>query len=249
MKIKTLIIDDEKPARDLIRHYLKLHPEIEICGEFEDGFSGAKAIQEMKPDLVFLDVQMPKLTGFELLELLEDPPMIIFSTAFDEFAIRAFELSAVDYLLKPYASDRFGQAIIKVLAKFEEKSSTAKPVKTVLASIEEKPELLQRIAVKNRHKIDVIPVSDIHYFESADDYVMIHTADKNVLKEKTMKFMETHLDPEQFLRIHRSYIVNVNFIARLELYEKESYAVVLKNGTTLKASLSGYKILKQTLNL
>jgi two-component system, LytTR family, response regulator len=249
MKIRTLIIDDEKPARDLISHYLKQYPEFELCGESEDGFSGAKAIQEMKPDLVFLDVQMPKLTGFELLELLEEPPLIIFSTAFDEYAIRAFELSAVDYLLKPYASDRFGQAIKKVMIKFEEKKNTVQEVRTVLSSIEEKPEMLQRIAVKNRHKIDVVPVAEIHYFEAADDYVMIHTSDKSVLKEKTMKFMETHLDPAQFLRIHRSYIVNVNFIARLELYEKESYAVVLKNGKTLKASLSGYKILKQTLNL
>ena len=237
MKIKSLIIEDEKPARDLIRHYLKQFPEIEVCGEFQDGFSGAKAIQEIGPDLVFLDVQMPKLTGFELLELLENPPLIIFSTAYDEFAIKAFEMSAVDYLLKPYTSERFGQAITKVLQKFEEKKSSKEPVQTVLSSLEEKPEILQRIAVKNRHKIDVIPVSEILYLEAADDYVMIYTADKNVLKEKTMKYMETHLDPAQFLRIHRSYIVNVNFIARLELYEKESYAVVLKNGKNPESKL------------
>lgn len=249
MKIKTLIIDDEQPARDLIKHYLKQYPEIGICGEFQDGFSGAKAIQEMKPDLVFLDVQMPKLTGFELLELLEDPPLIIFSTAFDQFAIRAFEMSAVDYLLKPYSSDRFGQAIQKVMAKLQEKPTKETNVQAVLSAMEEKPELLQRIAVKNRHKIDVIPVSEIQFVEAADDYVMIHTADKNVLKEKTMKYMETHLDPEQFIRIHRSYIVHVNFIARLELYEKESYVVVLKNGKILKASLTGYKVLKQMLKL
>jgi two-component system, LytTR family, response regulator len=249
MKIKALIIDDEQPARDLIRHYLNQFPEIEIHGEFQDGFTGAKAIQEMKPDLVFLDVQMPKLTGFELLELLEDPPLIIFSTAFDQFAIQAFEMSAVDYLLKPYSSERFGQAIKKVIHKITEEETKKTSVQKVISVMEEKPELLQRIAVKNRHKIDVIPVSEIYYLEAADDYVMIHTLDKNVLKEKTMKFMETHLDPEQFIRIHRSYIVNVNFIARLELYEKESYAVVMKNGEILKASLTGYKILKQRLKL
>jgi len=249
MKIKTLIIDDEQPARDLIKHYLKQYPEIEISGEFQDGFTGAKAIQEMKPDLVFLDVQMPKLTGFELLELLEDPPMIIFSTAFDQFAIQAFEMCAVDYLLKPYSSDRFGLAIKKVMTKLQEEKTKKISVQSVLSAMEEKPELLQRVAVKNRHKIDVIPVSEIQYLEAADDYVMIHTADKNVLKEKTMKFMETHLDHEQFIRIHRSYIVNVSFIERLELYEKESYAVVLKNGKILKASLTGYKVLKQILKL
>jgi two-component system, LytTR family, response regulator len=249
MNIKTLIIDDEQPARELIRHYLKKFPEIEILAEFQDGFAGAKGIQELKPDLVFLDVQMPKLTGFELIELLDEPPLIVFSTAYDEFAIRAFELSAVDYLLKPYTEERFALAIQKVFTKFREKDETRKPVQNVLSVLEEKPDVLTRIAVKNRHKIDVIPVSEILYFEAADDYVMIHTADKNVLKEKTMKYMETHLDPEQFIRIHRSYIVNVNFIARLELYEKESYAVILKNGENLKASISGYKVLKQSLNL
>lgn len=249
MNIRTLIIDDEKPARDLIKHYLKQFPEIEICGEYEDGFSGAKAINDLKPDLIFLDIQMPRLTGLELLELLEDPPLIIFSTAFDQYALRAFELNASDYLLKPYSGERFNQAIAKVLAKLGEKQAVKTPVSSVLSAMEENPELLQRIAVKNRHKIDVIPVYEILYIEAADDYVMIHTADKNVLKEKTMKFMETHLDPNQFVRIHRSYIVNVNFISRLELYEKESYAVVLKNGKTLKASLTGYKALKQMLKL
>jgi two-component system, LytTR family, response regulator len=249
MNIRTLIIDDEKPARDLIKHYLKQFPEIEICGEYEDGFSGAKAINDLKPDLIFLDIQMPRLTGLELLELLEDPPLIIFSTAYDQYALRAFELNASDYLLKPYSGERFNQAIAKVLAKLGEKQAVKTPVSSVLSAMEENPELLQRIAVKNRHKIDVIPVDEILYIEAADDYVMIHTADKNVLKEKTMKFMETHLDPNQFVRIHRSYIVNVNFISRLELYEKESYAVVLKNGKTLKASLTGYKALKQMLKL
>jgi two-component system, LytTR family, response regulator len=249
MEIKTLIIDDEKPARDLIRHFLREYSDIEIIGEFQDGFSGAKAINEMKPDLVFLDIQMPRLTGLELLELLEDPPLIIFSTAYDQYAIQAFELNAVDYLLKPYSEDRFRQAMQKVLSKLGEKQPAKTEISTVLTAMEENPELLQRIAVKNRHKIDVIPVSEIHYIEAADDYVMIHTSDKNVLKEKTMKFMETHLDPKQFIRIHRSYIVNVNFIARLELYEKESYSVILKSGKTLKASITGYKLLKEMLRL
>lgn len=247
--MNALIIDDEKPARDLIRYYLKQFPEIEICGEFQDGFSGVKAIQELKPDLIFLDVQMPKLTGFELLELLEDTPLIVFSTAYDEFAIRAFEMNAADYLLKPYTSERFAQAIKKVMTKFEEKDTSRKPIDNILSLVEGKPDMLQRIAVKTRHRVDVIPVSEICYVEAADDYVMIYTSDKNVLKEKTMKYMETHLDPKQFIRIHRSYIVNVTCIERLELYEKESYAVVLKNGKMLKASISGYKILKQTLSL
>ncbi len=247
--IKTIIIDDESPARDLIRHYLQEHNEIEVLGEFGDGFAGARAIQELKPDLVFLDIQMPKITGFEMLELIEDPPVIIFSTAYDQYALQAFEIHAADYLLKPYSKERFSAAVKKAIERVGEQGYEKKTVAAVLSTVEENPELLQRIAVKNRHKIDVIPVVDILYIEAEDDYVMIHTATSKFLKEKTMKFMESHLDPAHFIRIHRSFIVNADYIQRLEIYEKESYAVLLKNGKSLKASTSGYKLLKERLHL
>ncbi|MCX6280006.1 MAG: LytTR family DNA-binding domain-containing protein [Bacteroidetes bacterium] len=247
--LRTILIDDEQPARDVIRHYLKDFTEIEILGEFSDGFSGLKAIQDIKPDLVFLDVQMPKLTGLELLDLLEQPPLIIFSTAYDQYAIKAFEMNAIDYLLKPYSKERFTQAVQKAITMAGSGIMLSAPVQNLVKTLEENPEFLQRIAVKSRHKVSVVPTDEIIYLEAEGDYVMIHTKDARHLKEKTMKFFETHLDPSQFIRIHRSYIVNAKFIDRIEYYDKENYAVLTKNGDKLKASTSGYKILKQALNM
>lgn len=249
MTLKTLLIDDEQPARDVVKHYLKDFPQIEILGEFTDGFSGLKAIQELKPDLVFLDVQMPKLTGLELLDLLEEPPLIIFSTAYDQYAIKAFEMNAIDYLLKPYAKERFGQAVAKAVAQAEAGNRGTAPVQNLVKTLEEAPEFLQRIAVKSRHKVTVIPIDEIIYLEAEGDYVMLHTKDGRHLKEKTMKYFESHLDPEQFIRIHRSYIVNAKFIDRIEYYDKENYAVLTKTGAKLRASTTGYKLLRQSLNL
>jgi len=245
----AIIIDDEQPARELIKHYLKTYSDIELLGECKDGFAGLKAIQEQKPDLVFLDIQMPKLTGFEMLELIETPPQIIFSTAYDQFAIKAFEMSAVDYLLKPYSAERFDQAIKKVRQQIQSGQQEPKEVAKLVTALDERTDVLQRIAVKTRHKIEVIPVADLIYIEADDDYVTLHTPSGNFLKEKTMKFMESHLDPALFVRIHRSFIVNTRPIARLELYQKETYNVVLKNGDSIRASSSGYKELKQRLNL
>jgi two-component system LytT family response regulator len=158
-------------------------------------------------------------------------------------------MTAVDYLLKPYSAERFAQAINKVQQLILSKNPGKLQVDNLVATIETNPEYLQRIAVKTRHKIEVIPVTEISYIEADDDYVTLHTATDKFLKEKTMKYMESHLDPTQFVRIHRSFIVNVNQIARLELYQKETYNVLLKNGTSIRASNTGYKELKQLLNL
>ncbi len=249
MKLRTILIDDEQPARDVVKHYLKDFQDVEIIGEFQDGFTGLKAIQELKPDLVFLDVQMPKLTGLELLELLENPPLIIFSTAYDQYAIKAFEMNAIDYLLKPFSKERFNQALQKALSLAGTGPKTSAPVQNLVKTLEESPEFLQRIAVKSRHKVSVVPVADIFYLEAEGDYVMIHTKEARHLKEKTMKYFESHLDPGQFIRIHRSFIVNAGFIDRIEYYDKESYSVLLKNGSKLRASTNGYKLLKQILNM
>jgi len=249
MTYKAIIIDDEKPARDIIRTFLKDIAEIEVLTECSDGFAGLKAIQEMKPDLVFLDIQMPKLTGFEVLELLDNPPLIIFSTAYDQYAIRAFEMNATDYILKPYSRERFTQAVGKAISKLQTGISLQPEVNKIIQIADEKEDLLQRIAVKTRHKVHVIGVTEIIYLEAEGDYVMIHTKDGNYLKEKTMKYFESHLDPEKFIRIHRSYIVNAEAIERIELYDKESYSVLLKNGSNLRASTSGYKLLKQILHM
>jgi len=249
MTLRTIIIDDEQPARDVIKHYLKDFSEVEIIGEVADGFSGLKSIQELKPDLVFLDVQMPKLTGLELLELLDQPPLIIFSTAYDQYAIKAFEMNAIDYLLKPYSKERFAQAVLKAISQAGNITRSIQPVQNLVKTLEESPEFLQRIAVKSRHKVSVVPVEEIIYLEAEGDYVMLHTKDAKHLKEKTMKYFESHLDPSQYIRIHRSYIVNAKFIDRIEYYDKENYAVLMKNGAKLRASITGYKILKQVLNM
>ena len=242
--IKVIIIDDEAPARDLIRHYLQNYSDIEIIGEAGDGFTAMKLIRELNPQLIFLDIQMPKLTGFEMLELMDKLPEIIFSTAYDQYAIRAFELNAVDYLQKPYSQERFDAAMQKAMMRIQfgiTSHTEGQIMKNVLPFPSGE---LTRIAVKYHQQILVIPISDINYIEANGDYVKLHTAKHAYLKEKTMKYFEENLPAQQFIRVHRSYIVNVNEIVKIELYEKESYRVYLKNGETLKASSSGYKALK-----
>jgi two-component system, LytTR family, response regulator len=249
MSIRAIIIDDEQPARDIVKNWLKDRADIEVITECSDGFNGVKAINELKPDLVFLDIQMPKLTGFEMLELIEETPLIVFITAYDQYAIKAFEMNATDYLLKPFTKARFEQALQKVIQHLNENQKPAETVTRIMSAMDEKPDLLHRIAVKSGQKINVIATDDIIYIGAEGDYVMIYTKDNRYLKEKTMKFMESHLDSNQFVRIHRSTILNVNYILRVELYDKESYAVLLKNNVSLKASISGYKLLKQFLKL
>ena len=249
MKLTTIIIDDEAPARDLIKAFLKDDHDIDLLGTFQNGFEGLKAINELRPDLVILDIQMPKITGFEMLELLEHHPIIIFSTAYNEFAIKAFELNAVDYLLKPYSRQRFKEALEKAKSKKLSQSSENTPIKELIKHVNEnRHDFLERIVVKTGTKIHVITIDHIQYLEAQDDYVMIHTDQGKYLKQKTMKFYEEHLDPKHFVRIHRSFIVKIAEIDRLELMEKDSYILWLKNQTKLKVSKTGYPKLKQALN-
>ncbi len=248
MSIKTIIIEDEEPARIVIHQFLKKHPEIEVIAEATDGFTAVKLINELKPDLIFLDIQLPKLTGFEILELIEHFPVIIFSTAYDQYAIKAFELNAVDYLLKPYSSERFDAAITKALEKLNTTANEKSKIKQLINKIDESDEKIDRIVIKTGASIKVFPLDQVIYLEAQDDYVMIYTTQSKHLKEKTMKYFETHLPPNQFIRIHRSYIVNVDYISQIEHFTKDSYLAILKNGTKLKISDSGYKLLRQRLN-
>ena len=244
--IKTIIVEDEKLARDLIKDYIESHEDFEIIGEYEDGFSGLKAINELKPDLIFLDIQMPKLTGFEMLEVLEHHPAIIFTTAYDQYALKAFEHNAVDYLLKPYSKDRFDEALGKAREKVY--SGDTEYISRLVEHRDAQEDEIHRVVVKSRSKIHVIPVDDIIYLEAQDDYVMIYTLQSKHLKQKTMKFFEAHLPVEDFIRIHRSYIVKISEIAQMQLYEKESYIVILKNGVKLPVSKSGLPRLKKKLD-
>lgn len=246
---KVIIVDDEEPARALIRNYVESYDALVVVEECANGFEGIKAIQEHQPHLVFLDVQMPKISGFEMLELLDHYPAIIFSTAFDEYALKAFDRSAVDYLLKPYSKERFDQAVQKALRIIQEESAGTSQVEKVMKARVEMEAYLDRIVVKTGTKIQVIPVHQIDYFEADDDYVMIYTADSRYLKQQRMKYFEKHLDPHQFVRVHRSYIVKTDLITQIEPYEKDTKMVVLKNGKKIKASKSGLKNLKQALDI
>lgn len=245
-KIRTIIVEDEELARNLLKTFLKSIDSVELIGECENGFEGVKAINDLKPDLVFLDIQMPKISGFELLELLEHKPHIIFATAYDQYAIKAFEFNAADYLLKPYSKERLAEAIDKVSERISAKG-TASDVAEKISNYP-KEEYLDRIVVKDRHKIHIIPVDQIRYIESMDDYVMIYTNEGRYIKQKTMKYLENSLEPRNFIRIHRSYIVKVEEIHEIQQYEKESYIVILHDKTKLKVSKTGYKNLKEVLN-
>lgn len=246
-KIKTIIIDDETLARQITKSYLKNREDIEILTECSNGFDAIKKINELKPDLIFLDIQMPKLNGFEMLELLENPPVIIFTTAYDHFAIKAFEVNAVDYLLKPFTEERFNDALDKAIARLGDKFQQDSAIKNILQQKDEKIEFLERVVIKDGSKITVLPVEDIKWIEAQDDYVLINSEKGRFLKQKTMKYFENHLNENQFVRIHRSYIINLEFIQHLEQTETESYRLVLKNGKELPVSKTGLSKLKNTL--
>jgi len=247
-KIRALIIEDESPARDLIRFMLKDHPEIEVVGECGDGFCGAKEIKEKRPDLIFLDIQMPKLTGFELLEVLDERPQVIFTTAFDQYAIRAFELSAVDYLLKPFSKERFDGALAKAVSLIGMENQEPVKIENLINTATEAEGYLTRIVFRNGAGIKIIPLNLISYLAAEDDYVMIYYNEGKALKPKTMKYYEEHLPPTLFLRIHRSFMVNVEHITRLEPYSKDNYVAILKSGEKIPVSRAGYKLLREKLS-
>lgn len=244
-KLNVLLVEDEELARDLLKSYLNDHPAVNLLGECENGFEGVQKINELKPDLVFLDIQMPKITGFEMLQLLDHKPDIVFTTAYDQFALKAFEINAVDYLLKPFSKERLHAAIDKALERRGNQDDAGEKIERL--SEYAGGGYLDRVVVKDRSKIHIILSSQIRYIESLDDYVLIYTHDGRHTKQNTMKFFETHLDPREFIRIHRSYIVNVLQIEEIQQYEKESYVVILKDKTKLKVSKSGYKNLKEIL--
>jgi len=245
--IRTIIVEDEKPARDLIRAYLAGYSGIEVIGEYDNGFDGLKAINELKPDAIFLDVQMPKLNGFELLEVLDHHPEVIFTTAYDKYAISAFEQNAVDYLLKPFSKERFIESLRKLESRIESRpaGSDIEKIRLHLAETDEK---IHRVVIKKSGKIHVISTNDIHYLEAQDDYVMVYTDDGRYLKQQTMKYFENHLDREQFVRVHRSYIANISYIERIEPYEKTNYILILKDGKKVPVSRSGMQALKENLD-
>ena len=243
--IRTVIVDDEAPARGLLREYLAAHPDLEVVGECTNGFEAVKRIEELTPDLVLLDVQMPKLDGFEVLELLDRRPAVVFVTAYDEYALKAFEVHAVDYVLKPIGRERLAEALAHVRARL---ATASGPSPAELAAAARPPGRFQgRVLVKDGADVHVIPVEKLDWIEAQDDYVAIHAEGKTHLKPQTLAEIAAGLDPARFVRIHRSYVLHVDRLARLELYSRDSRVAVLKDGKELPVSRAGYARLRELL--
>lgn len=240
-----ILIDDEPLSREIIKRYLKNFPGLNVVEECNDGFEGVKAIHQHQPDLVFLDIQMPKINGFEMLELVSPMPSVIFITAFDEFALKAFEANAIDYLLKPVAEDRFTKAV----QKFLDKKMIQPQTSALLDEMAQTSSQSNRIVVKTGNKVKIIPVHEIQYLEADDDFVKIVTADGSYLKNKTMTFYEKTLDAQQFVRVHRSYILHINQITKIEPYQKETHLAILRGGQQIPVSKTGHAKLRSILGI
>lgn len=246
--IRAVIVDDEELARRVLREFLRSHGDIEVIAECANGFDAVKVIGESTPDLVFLDVQMPKLDGFEVLDLIGREVAVIFVTAYDNYAMKAFDAHAVDYLLKPFTKDRFETAIARARERVKDRETAPVPDAAELAAAARPPEqFAQRLVVKDGSKVTIIPVDKLDYVEAQDDYVALHSQKRSYLKQQTISSVETSLDPKQFVRIHRSCIVNIERIARIEPYTKDSRVAVLNDGTQLPVSRAGYTRLTDLL--
>ncbi len=243
-KLRIMIVDDEELARLVLREFLSVRQDVEICSECANGFEAVKAAAEHNPDLLLLDVQMPKLDGFEVLELIPPEIAVVFVTAYDEYALRAFDVHAVDYLLKPFSADRLHAAIDRARLRLGEITTAAAEIAAAARPPEQH---LERIVVKDGAKVTIIPIEKLDYVEAQEDYVLIASAGRKLLKQQTISSLEASLNPANFLRLHRSVIVNVERVARIEPYTKDSRIAVLNDGTQLPVSRAGYARLKELL--
>lgn len=241
--MRVIIIDDEELARQNIKDSMRRHPEMELLCECRDGFEGFKAIQELKPDLIFLDIQMPRITGFEMLELLENPPAVVFITAFDEFAMKAFDMHAIDYLLKPFSQDRFDAAVKKAVKLSEKTSETLQSLSESIHHISE------RIAVRHKGEIRILEASEITYIEAWDDYIKIHLSDATFVKKQTLNRAEDMLSGSGFIRCHRSYLVNISLIQALDQGEGNQWEIRLKTGFHIPLSKQGNQRIREVLGI
>lgn len=249
-KYTVIIVDDESPARDLIKNFLNSYDEFEIIDEADNGFDGCLKINQSKPDLVFLDVQMPRLTGVEVLDLLEKPlPFIIFSTAYDQYAVQAFEKNALDYLLKPYSRDRFNIALKKFIGKSNDKGELPGHSDQLFEGIKPKDEKINRIPVRSGSKIHILKLDEVKFIEAQDDYIKIHSTKGAFLKQQTMKHVEQNLPGDIFVRIHRSYILNINFLNQLEIYDRHGYTAITSDNNKLPVSRQGATKLKKAIHM
>ena len=242
---RVVIVDDEPLARAVVREYLKRHPGVEVVAECGNGFEAVKAVTELAPDLMFLDIQMPKLDGFEVLELLGRSVPVVFTTAYDQYALRAFDVHAVDYLLKPFDESRFAEALTRARARIQAAEVLA--VEPLITDARPRQAAVERVLIRDGSQVHVIPVGKIDYVEAQDDYICIKADGKDYLKDQTMAAVEATLDPARFVRVHRSYLLNIERIARVELYAKDSRIAILRDGRRLPVSRAGYARLSKLL--
>jgi len=242
--LRAIVVDDEELARQVLRELLRAYPEIEVIAECKNGLEAVKAVAEHKPDLLFLDVQMPKLTGFDVLELIGNETPVIFVTAYDEYAMKAFDVHAIDYLLKPVGKDRLAAALQRVLARSAEKLPSPSEL---AAAARPAGQFAERLVVKDGTRVTLIPTAKLDYAEAQDDYVALASEAKKHLKQQTIASLEAALDPKLFVRIHRSYIVNLERVTRIEPYGKDSRVAVLSTGVRLPVSRAGYARLRALL--
>jgi two-component system, LytTR family, response regulator len=243
--LRVVVVDDEPLARAVVREYVGAHPGVEIVAECANGFEAVKAVAELSPDLMFLDVQMPKLSGFEVLELIGQSVPVVFTTAYDEYALSAFEVHAIDYLLKPFSAERFAQALTRARERLAARDAV--PVEALVSEERVRHGPLERVLIRDGSKVHVLPVDKIDYVEAQDDYVSFKSEGKSYLKDQTLTAVEGLVDPSRFVRIHRSYLLNIDRIARVELYAKDSRIAILRDGTKLPVSRAGYARLAKLL--
>ncbi len=244
-RIRTVIVDDEDLARAVLKEFLAAHPDIDIVAECANGFEAVKAVMEQKPDLLLLDIQMPKLDGFDVLELIGADVAVIFVTAYDRFAIRAFEVHAVDYLLKPFGGDRLADALDRARARVH--AQERPPVRELVSAAAKRQPPLGRVLIRDRSDVHVIPVEKIDYVEAQDDYAAFKVGGRTFLKEQTLNELESLLDPRRFVRIHRRYLLNVSRLSKIESSPTDSRTAVLASGDELPISRSGYARLRELL--
>jgi len=247
--LRVIIVDDEPLARGVVREYLSAQPAVTIVAECGNGFDAVKAVTELAPDLMFLDVQMPKLDGFEVLELLGRAVPVIFTTAYDQYALRAFDVHAVDYLLKPFSEERLAEALVRARGRLAGRAGEepALDVNGLVAAARPRSGPLERVLIRDGAQVHVLPADRIDFVEAQDDYVSFMADGKSFLKDQTMAAVEAALDPTRFVRIHRSYLLNIERIARVELYAKDSRIAILRDGRKLPVSRAGYQRLSRLL--
>ena len=247
MSVRALLVDDEELARLLLREYLASQPDVEIIGECANGFDAVKAIQDLQPDVVFLDVQMPKLDGFEVLELINTSAAIVFVTAYDQYATKAFDAAAVDYLLKPFDETRFQTALGRVRRRLAEHTNLPIDANLLKSASRVPGHFAERIVVKDGTRVHIIPTKQMDFVEAQEDYVAIHSGGKTYLKQQTISSLEESLNPAEYVRVHRSYIVSLDRVSKIEPYSRDSRIAILKTGQQVPISRAGYLRLREAM--